>query len=198
MGARLAVPRPWPWLPCPGRMQLELLQCTASPGIPWGKCCCLPLPCSLHPQRFWGRGSVGAVLCAAALPALPSSTLPLAFSCCMVAGRRNLHVEPASCCRKPWEEPWVLLLLCSKGSIPSWELVLPLTSSGAHHPPGARARLTLFLLLQRFEFVLSLSLPWQTVLGKRSTESYWFEGAATGWGVVQGQACRAVALLRRR
>lgn len=55
---------------------------------------------------------------------------------------------PAFCCRKPWEEPRVLLLLCSKGSTPSWGLVLPLTSSSAHRPPpGAGARLTLFLLL---------------------------------------------------
>lgn len=55
---------------------------------------------------------------------------------------------PAFCCRKPWEEPRVLLLLCSKGSTPSWGLMLPLTSSSAHRPPpGAGARLTLFLLL---------------------------------------------------
>lgn len=82
---------------------------------------------------------------------------------------------PASFCRKPWEEPRVLLLLCSRGSIPSWELVLPLTTSGAHcSSPGAGARFTLFLLLQCFEFVRGLSLPWQTVLGKR-TGSCWLK-----------------------
>lgn len=85
--------------------------------------------------------------CAAALPALPSNIWLLLFSCCTAAGRWNLHMIPASCCKKPWEESRVLLLLCSKDSIPCWELVLPLTSSSARHPPpGAGARLTLFLL----------------------------------------------------
>lgn len=46
-------PGPGPGYPALEGCSWSCCSGTASPGIPRGKRCCLPLPCSLHPGRFW-------------------------------------------------------------------------------------------------------------------------------------------------